>query len=420
VSLFEVLALLVSITALLGYINQRWLRLPTTIGIMIGGLLVSFGLVVLNLLGIASNEWADNIVGKLALDRVLLGGLLSFLLFAGALHVDLSALLKRRWFILLLATVGTVVSTLLIGFAMHYVLGWLGIELPLMFALLFGSLISPTDPVAVLAILKDTNAPEDLSVMVTGESLFNDGVGVVLFTILLGAAYGHHELSFSHGALLFVEEAGGGAAFGALIGYLAYRMLRRIDNYTVEILITLAVVTAGYALASRLHISGPIAMVIAGLLLGNHGRAFAMSNVTREHLDTFWIVVDEVLNAVLFLLIGLEVMLLDLQPLFVLAGAAAIVISLLARFISVGVPIAAIQRRKTRRRYTVRVMTWGGLRGGIAVALALALPPAEHRDLVLVLTYAVVLFSIIVQGLTVEKLVARASAALPAERGVGA
>jgi CPA1 family monovalent cation:H+ antiporter len=408
-TLFEVLALLVSITALLGYINQRWLRLPTTIGIMIGGLLVSLGLVVLNLLGIASNAWADSIVGRLALDRVLLGGLLSFLLFAGALHVDLSALLERRWFILLLATAGTVFSTLLIGFAIHFVLGWLGIELPLMFALLFGALISPTDPVAVLAILKDTNAPKDLSVMVTGESLFNDGVGVVLFTILLGAAYGHHELSFSHGALLFAEEAGGGAVFGALIGYLAFRMLRRIDNYTVEILITLAVVTAGYSLASRLHVSGPIAMVVAGLLLGNQGRALAMSDVTREHLDTFWIVVDEVLNAVLFLLIGLEVMLLDLRPIFVVAGIAAIAISLLARFVSVGLPIMAIQPRKMRRRYTVRVMTWGGLRGGIAVALALALPASEQRALLLVLTYAVVLFSIIVQGLTVEKLVERAS-----------
>lgn len=408
-SLFEVLALLVSITALLGYINQRWLKLPTTIGIMIGGLLVSLSLVVLNLLGIASTEWAESIVGKLALDRILLGGLLSFLLFAGALHVDLSALLQRRWFILLLATAGTVISTLLIGFAIHFVLGWLGIELPLMFALLFGSLISPTDPVAVLAILKDTNAPGDLSVMVTGESLFNDGVGVVLFTILLGAAYGYHELSFSHGALLFVEEAGGGAVFGALIGYLAFRMLRRIDNYTVEILITLAVVTAGYTLASRLHVSGPIAMVVAGLLLGNQGRALAMSDVTREHLDTFWIVVDEILNAVLFLLIGLEVMLLDLRPLFVVAGIAAIAISLLARFLSVGLPIMAMRPRKTRQRYTVRVMTWGGLRGGIAVALALALPPSEHRALLLVLTYAVVLFSIIVQGLTVEKLVERAS-----------
>jgi monovalent cation:H+ antiporter, CPA1 family len=407
---FDVLAIVVTVTALLGYANERWIRMPTAIGVMVGGLVVSLGLIATSLLGLGGEGWADDLMARIDLGDLLLGSMLSFLLFAGALQVDLSSLLERRWTILILATLGTVVSTLLVGYGMRFVAGLIGIDLPLPFALLFGALISPTDPVAVLAILKRLGAPPDLQSLVTGESLFNDGVGVVLFSILLTLAVGGEPIHPGEAGLLFLEEAVGGALYGAVLGYVAFQLLRRIDNYAIEILITLAVVTGGYALAQHLHISGPLAVVIAGLFIGNRGRAFAMSDTTREHLDIFWIVVDEILNAVLFVLIGLELVVLDLEPAFLLAGVAAIVVSLLARLISVAATIGVIRLRVHTRPYTIRLMTWGGLRGGIAVALALSVPPGASRDLLLVLTYCVVVFSILVQGLSVGRLVRRASA----------
>jgi CPA1 family monovalent cation:H+ antiporter len=284
-------------------------------------------------------------------------------------------------------------------------LGVLGLELPLIYCLLFGALISPTDPIAVLGIIKKANVPKSLETKITGESLFNDGVAVVVFLVLLKIAAGTGEISAAAVAGLFFKEAVGGAVFGLLIGAIAYWMLKSIDNYQVEVLITLALVTGGFALADTLHLSGPIAIVVAGLLVGNHGRLLAMSDTVREHLDTFWELVDEVLNAVLFVLIGLEVLILTLNREYIIAGIILIPLILMARFVCVGIPVVVLKKFRTFSPHVIKILTWGGLRGGISVALALSLPPGKHRDVILTITYAVVVFSIIVQGLTMGKLV---------------
>jgi len=313
--------------------------------------------------------------------------MLSFLLFAGALHVDLERLSKQKWVITSLATVGLLISTFLVGITSWWILGVLGFHIDLIWCLLFGSLISPTDPIAVLAILKTASAPESLETKIAGESLFNDGVAVVVFIVLLSIATGGGEATVAHIAALFVEEAVGGVVFGLATGYLAFLMLRSVDNYTVEILITLALVTGGYAVAGAIHVSGPIAMVVCGLLIGNHGRALAMSDKTREHLDTFWELVDEILNAVLFVLIGFEVLVLSFSSDIIIAGVIMIFVILLARFISVGIPVTLL---RASHQFTT---------------LALSLPAGEAREIIRPITYVVVVFSILVQGLTVGRLI---------------
>jgi CPA1 family monovalent cation:H+ antiporter len=281
---------------------------------------------------------------------------------------------------------------------------WLGLGLPFIYCLLFGALISPTDPIAVLSILKTTGAPKSLETKITGESLFNDGIGVVVFLVLLGVATGG-ELTAGHVAGLFLQEAVGGLVFGLLLGALGYYLLKNVDEYQVEVLITLALVMGGYSLAAALHLSGPIAVVVAGLMIGNHGRQLAMSEQTRQNLDTFWELLDEILNAVLFVLIGLELLLITYHQEYLIASVLLIPIVLLARFISVGVPIKLFSLRRTFTRNVTKLMTWGGLRGGISVALALSLPEGPERDLILAVTYSVVIFSIAVQGLTIAPLV---------------
>ena len=310
-----------------------------------------------------------------------------------------------KWTIGSLATLGVLISTFLIGTMTWLVLGWLGVPMAFIYCLLFGALISPTDPIAVLGILKTAGTPKRLETKITGESLFNDGVGVVIFLIILEMATGSGEVTAGHIGLLFVQETLGGALFGFVIGYLAYRMLKQVDNYQVELLITVALVTGGYALAMAWHLSGPIAIVVAGLLVGNHGRRLAMSEKTRHHLDIFWELVDEVLNAVLFVLIGLEVLVLVLTKAYLLAGLLLIPLVLLARFISVGIPVTVLRPFRDFDPGAIRIMTWGGLRGGISVALALSLPPGPERDVILAVTYIIVVFSIVVQGLTIGKLV---------------
>ncbi len=403
--LFNILAILITLTALFSYINHRYIGLPITIGVMFIALLMSLLLNLLDALGFGLKHYAQMVLGSIQFDKTLLHGMLSFLLFAGALHINLGDLIERRWSIGILATLGTLMSTFLVGTFTWFGLRWFGFELSYIYCLLFGSLISPTDPIAVLSILKTTSAPKSLETKIAGESLFNDGVGVVVFIVILEIVTGTHELNAGHIGLLLVQEIVGGACLGLGLGYLAYRMLKSVDNYQVEILISLALVVGGYALAGVLHFSGPIAIVVAGLLIGNHGRLFAMSDETRLQLDTFWELVDGVLNAVLFVLIGLEILILTFTKQYLLLSLLIIPFVLTARFISIGIPLTLLRRFRTFSPGAVRILTWGGLRGGISVALALSIPPAPEKTLILIFTYTVVLFSILVQGSTIEKLV---------------
>ena len=403
--LFNILAVLITLSAVFSYINYRFIKLPTTIGVMAISLVGSLGITLLGPLGFGLEEDALRLLDSIDFDETLLHGMLSFLLFAGALHIDLDRLAHQKWIIGTLATVGTVGSTFIIGSLAYLVLDWLNIGLPLMHCLLFGALISPTDPIAVLGILKKAGVPESLETKISGESLFNDGVAVVVFLVLLQIATGGHDITAVAVAWLFAKEALGGIVYGLLIGGIAYGMLKSVDNYQVEVLITLALVAGGYALADALHLSGPIAIVVAGLLIGNHGRLLAMSDRTRSHLDTFWELVDEVLNVVLFVLIGLEVLVLSWNQSYLIASVLMIPLLLLSRFVSVAVPIVIMRRFRTFSPSVIKILTWGGLRGGISVAMALSLPPGRHRDIILTITYAIVVFSIIVQGLTIGKLV---------------
>ena len=403
--LFNILAILITLSAGFSYINHRFIRLPTTIGLMAMSLLVSLGLIVLGNLGFGLEEDARVLLNSIDFDETLLHGMLSFLLFAGALHVNLVDLARQKYIISTLATVGVIASTFIIGLAGWWVLAWFDIHLPFIYCLLFGALISPTDPIAVMGILRKAGVPASLETKITGESLFNDGVAVVVFLVLLEIATGTRDVTAASVAGLFIKEALGGLIFGLLIGAIAYWMLKSVENYQVEILITLALVTGGFALANTLHLSGPIAIVVAGLLIGNHGRMLAMSDEVRDHLDTFWELVDEVLNAVLFVMIGLEVLILTFNRSYLLAGILFIPLLLVVRFICVGIPVLILKRFRTFSPHVIKIMTWGGLRGGISVALALSLPAGPNREAILTITYIIVVFSIIVQGLTIGKLV---------------
>ena len=405
--LFNILAILITLAAVFSYINFRYIGLPVTIGVMVIALAMSLMLNLLGSFGLGLKPQAELLLRNIDFDRTLLHGMLSFLLFAGALHIDINDLIELKWSIGALATVGTLISTFLVGTLTWFVLGWFGIGLSYLYCLLFGALISPTDPIAVLSILKTAGAPKSLEMRITGESLFNDGVGIVVFLVILEMATGAHEVSAGHIGLLFVQEVIGGVLFGLGIGYLAYQMLKSVDNYQVELLITIALVAGGYALADALHLSGPIAIVVAGLLIGNHGRLFGMSEKTRAHLDVFWELVDEILNAVLFVLIGLEVLVLTFTKQYLFASLVIIPLVLFARFVAIGIPVTLLRPFRAFSPGAVRIMTWGGLRGGISVALALSLPPSRERDVILAITYAVVVFSIVVQGLTLERMVKR-------------
>jgi CPA1 family monovalent cation:H+ antiporter len=409
-SLFDIASLLVGLAAVFAYLNHRWLHLPPAIGLMLIALCMSLGIIVLDRLGLEGlDAHADAVLAQIDFNETLIHGMLSFLLFAGALHADLEALAKQKWVILILASFGVVLSTFLVGIAAWGVFSAVGLAIPFIYCLLFGALISPTDPIAVLGILKTAGAPPSLETKIMGESLFNDGIGVVLFIVLAGIAAGGGEIQPGQVGLLFVEEALGGILFGLAIGAVGYWMLKSMDSYEVEVLITVALVMGGYALAAALHVSGPIAMVVAGLLIGNHGRRLAMSERTREHLDNFWALMDEMLNAILFVLIGLEVLVLSFQAAYLLASLVLVVAVLGARLISVGLPIGLMRRVRGFSPGAVWVMTWGGLRGGISVALALSLPQTPERPAIVFVTYTIVVFSILVQGLTVAPLIRRVS-----------
>ena len=394
------------LTALFSFINYRMLRMPTTIGVMFIALVFSLGIVSLGWLGIDIGQaGVAQMLESIDFNQALLHGMLSFLLFAGAMHINLDDLKSQKWAITILATAGVVVSTFIVGSLTWLVLDFLGFSMSFLYCLLFGALISPTDPVAVIGILKTVGVPKSLETKIAGESLFNDGIGVVVFLILLELALGGGDITVGGVALLLVEEAVGGALLGLAVGMLAYQMLKRVNNYQVEVIITLALVMGGYALADRIHTSGPIAMVVAGLLIGNHGRAFAMTEVTRGRLDDFWELMDEILNALLFMLIGLEMLIMPFTPALLIAGLAAIVITLFARWSSVGGAVLLMRTFRSFSPGAIKILTWGGLRGGISVALALSIPAVAERSIIVTITYIVVVFSIIMQGMTLGRLV---------------
>lgn len=406
--MFEIAVVCLVLTALFAYVNHRFVGLPTTIGVMAVALLLSLGLIALDRLGFGTlRDYEAAMLRSIDFSQVLMEGMLSLLLFAGALHIDLSELRTHRWQVGLLAVAGTALSTAIVGFGLYLLLPMVGVSLSLGYCLVFGALISPTDPIAVIGILKSAGAPRSVNLVVSGESLFNDGVGVVLFSLLLAMATRGEAPGVGEGAMLLLHEAGGGLLLGAALGGVLFYLLRSIDNYQVEVLLTLAGVLGGYELASLWHVSGPLAMVVAGLIVGNQGRAYAMSDTTRHHVDLFWELLDEILNAVLFVLLGLEIVLIAFDMQTLAAAAMAIVIALLARLLAVGVPVAVLPRLFRLPAGAWKVLTWGGLRGGISVALVLSLPAGPQRELLLALTYAVVVFSILVQGLTIKRVVMR-------------
>ncbi len=403
-SAFQIIAILISLTAIFSYLNHRYFKLPATIGVMLIALLMSLALIGAGHFAPRIQAVAVRLTSQIDFNDALMQGMLCFLLFAGALHINLSDLADSRGVIATLAVAGVVISMFVFGTLIYFGLGWLGLDLSYVWCLLFGALISPTDPVAVIGILKGAKVPRSLEVQIAGESLFNDGIGVVAFIVMSEIAVGGEDASAAHIGQLFLEEAVGGAIFGFVIGWIAFRLLKSVDNYRVEVMLTLALVMGGYALASALHVSGPIAVVVAGLLIGNHGRKYAMSNVTRQNLDAFWELIDEILNALLFVLIGLEILVLAFTRDVLFAGLLAIPAILFARWVSVIVPVSVIRHRREFAPGTVSMMTWGGLRGGISVALALSLPASRERAIVLAMTYVIVIFSIVIQGLSLERL----------------
>jgi len=411
-SLLNLAALMVALAAFFGYLNHRLLKLPPTIGLVIISLLASLAAIGLDQLfpSLGFGEAVRGTILQIDFNETLMHGMLGFLLFAGALHVDLGRLYDHRWAIAAMATIGVLISTFIVASLTYAVVGLLDIELPFIYCLLFGALISPTDPVAVLGILKTIKVPPSLEAKIAGESLFNDGIGVVVFTIIVVlATTAHGGTGEPVGPLLIAElfavEVLGGALVGLGGGYLCYRALKSIDEHNLEVLITLALVMALYGLAGALHFSGPIAVVCAGLLIGNQGTRHAMSEVTRDHVQKFWSLIDEILNAVLFLLIGFEVVAITFSGEVAVLALAAIPIVLAARFLGVGVPLGLLGLTQSFTKGAVPVLTWGGLRGGISVALVLSLPASHYKEPLLAVTYAVVIFSIVVQGLTIKHVV---------------
>ncbi|MEN8634505.1 sodium:proton antiporter [Pseudoalteromonas distincta] len=403
-SVLEISAIFLSITALLTYVNHRFIGLPTTIGVMVISMLLSIGAIFLGFLGFDDLiDYEVSLLDQLDFTEVLLDGMLSMLLFAGALHVNVSDLRRYKLPIGILACVGTLLSTVIIAGALYLVLPLLGFDLAFIWCLLFGALISPTDPIAVMGILQSAGAPKSIETVIAGESLFNDGIGVVIFVLLLGVLSSGDIPTTYYVAHTLAVEAGGGIVFGLILGGILYYLLKSIDSYQEEVLLTLAGVIGGYALASHWHLSGPLAMVMMGLMVGNHGRSMAMSDKTRHYVDLFWELIDEILNAILFVLIGLEVVMIAFSSNLFIAGGLTIFIALMARLIVVGITTTTFNKQLELPSGAWKVLTWGGLRGGISVALVLQLPDGNERDILLALTYAVVVFSILIQGLSIGK-----------------
>jgi CPA1 family monovalent cation:H+ antiporter len=403
----DLAAALVSLAAAFGVLNHFLLKLPSAIGMVVIALATSLTLMLIDLLvpGFGIDDMVRREVLGIDFSEALLQGMLGFLLFAGALHVDFDALKDQKWAVVLMASLGVLISTVIVAAGFHVMTA-----VPFTIALVFGALISPTDPVAVLGLLKTVKVPKSLETKIAGESLFNDGVAYVVFLIVVAFAFAAKdgEPMGALGALrLFVVEVGGGALLGGIFGWLVFQAMRRIDDYALEVLLTLALVMGSYSLAHALHISGPIAVVVAGLLIGHSGMKHGMSEKTRQHVDAFWRLIDEILNAVLFLLIGFEVFALSFSQRDIELGLLCIPLVILARFVAVGIPMGLLRFKRTFTPGALPIMTWGGLRGGISVALVLSLPASPWQPLLLTATYVVVIFSIVVQGLTMERVVRR-------------
>lgn len=405
--LLQIASLLIVLAGAFGTINYFFLKLPSAIGILVVALFASLAVMALDMLapslGVATAVRGE--VTDFEFSDALLEGMLGLLLFAGALHVKLSDL-KREWsVVLLMATIGVALSTVIVGFGFHWITG-----VPILVALVFGALITPTDPVAVLGVLREADLPKSLETKIAGESLFNDGVGYVVFLVLVGLAFpadDHHASGLSDAVLLFLQEALGGAILGIVLGYLTFRIMRRIDDYSLEVLLTLGLAMGGYSLAVYLHFSAPIMAVCAGLLIGDIGATHGMTEETRKYVDAFWKLIDEILNAVLFLMIGFEVFAIAFETSFLITGVLSIGLALIARLAAVSVPVMMLKPFRDFSDGVIPVMTWGGLKGGISVALALSLPDNEWKPMILTVTYIIVLFSIILQGLTVGRVAKR-------------
>ena len=396
---------LIVLASIFSYLNYRFLKLPSTIGIMVIAIvvsifLVSFGETVLP----RTFGHLHNLMTSIDFTEVLMGAMLNFLLFAGGIHINIDDLKEQFVPVVIFSTAGVVISTFVVGFGMYYLLPLVGISLPFIYCLLFGALISPTDPVAVLSILKQANVSKSLETKVAGESLFNDGMAVVVFTVVLQLAIGNAvDLNIESIGLLLLKEAGGGLLLGVVLGWITSRLMREVDDYIISVLVTLSVVMGGYLIARQMHISGPLTMVAAGLFMGNFNVKFKMKSVTQDYLIKFWELIDEILNAVLFLFIGFELLMIKDLSHYMIPGLVAIAVVLLARFISIWGPTKFMSFRTRFSPQTVKVLVWGGIRGGVSIALALSIPKNENSTIVLSITYCVVVFSIIVQGLTIAK-----------------
>lgn len=406
-TLFQLISFILLLVAIFGYVNHRFIHLPNVIGIAVIGMVASMITVIGSRYAPDLTEHAKSFVSQIDFASMLLHGILGLLLFAGGLHTSLDNIAKEKWTIIPLATIGVVTSTFVFSMGFYLLLQWFDIALPYVYCLLFGALISPTDPIAVLAVMSKVGVPKSLETRITGESLFNDGTGVVVFLTVLSMIEPGKASSATHVLVLFLSEVFGGLGTGAILGFLGVWMLRGVNSYAVEILMTLAMATAGYAFAELIHVSAPITVVLMGLMVGNHGKNSAMSEETRHRLFDFWEVVDELLNLLLFGLIGLEMIVLPFSPELIAIGIGAIVISLISRLTSIAGPVLLTPRLKQHAVVTLSLMTWGGLKGGISIALALSLPDIPGRDVIITSTYAIVVFSILVQSLTLQGLCKR-------------
>ena len=407
--IYNIITLIIVLAAIFGYINFRFIKLPGTIGIMLISLIASLVVIGLSLINADFFTATTAVISTIDFHTALMKIMLSFLLFASAFHIDAKKLKSERTSVITFATIGVIISTFVVGTLMYGVIYLFGLSVNYLYCLLFGALISPTDPIAVIGILKKAKIPASLEMKISGESLFNDGVGVVIFATLIEIAQvGLSNTSGWQIAWLFIKEAGGGLIFGYALGHLGYLALKSIDNYIVETMVTLAIVMGGYFLADKLHISGPLAMVMAGIITGNKSMEHVVSDITRDYIGKFWEMIDEVMNAILFLLIGFEMLIVPFNMTLLWLGGIAIIIVLLARFLAVVIPIMFLKyKTKPFEKNAIPILTWGGLRGGISVALALSVPKYMYGDLFVSITYIVVLFSILVQGLTIGKFAKR-------------